>query len=233
MSTDATSTETHGPSAVCRRFEPLLDDLVDGQLTAAEAGRVRRHLAACEACAQRLAGLERLFAEVESLPRSVAPANDLWPDIAPRLIRRRRPATSVMWPDLLRRAAAAVALVALGGLLSQLLLPGWRSDDGRSDEGEAFAVGSEPRAAFALAEAEYLRARETLWAAVYAGRGGVSPETREVVEQNLRIIDDAIRELRLALETDPGNPSLESLLLARHRAGVDLLTRLRQASLES
>ena len=41
--------------ATCRQIEPLLDDLVDGRLSAAEQQTVRRHLAACDSCAARLA----------------------------------------------------------------------------------------------------------------------------------------------------------------------------------
>ncbi len=208
----------------CRRVEPLLDDLVDGRLAAAAARRVRLHAGACESCAARLRGLEALLEAAADLPRNLEPERDLWPGVAARLTARRRRAAR--WPRL-RQAAAAVALVALGGVLSQLLMPGWR------DAVEPAADSAlDPEAAFALAEADYLRAKGALWAAVYAGRDAVSPETREVVERNLRIIDQAIGELRLALEADPGNPHLESLLLARHRSELDLLRRLRRASLE-
>ena len=64
-------------------------------------------------------------------------------------------------------------------------------------------------------------------------RRAASPETREVVERNLRVIDEAIEELRQALAADPGNPQLENLLLAQHRTEIDLLQRLRKTTKET
>lgn len=214
----------------CHQVEPLLDELVDGQLGAAAHARVRAHLAACESCAASLASLEELLASAAALPRSVEPRTDLWPSIAPRLAAR----PAGRWPVWMRQALAAMLLMALGGVLSQVLWPaglGAGRDAGPAPGGDvALAAALDPRADFALAEADYLRAKEALWAAAYHGRHVASPETREVVEHNLRVIDEAIEELRLALAADPGNQQLESLLLAQHRTEIDLLQRLRRAT---
>ncbi len=215
----------------CRRIEPLLDDLVDGRLSAGELRSVEAHLAACDACADQLASLEDLLAQVVALPRSIEPAGDLWPGIEPRLAPRRRSAAAAGgWSHWLRQAAAAVAFMTLGGALSQVVMPAWRG--GASHAGGTMAVAAQEtdldsRAVdFAVAEADFLRAKEALWSAVYSGREGVSPATREVVERNLTVIAGAIRELRAALAADPGNHQLEGMLLAQHRTEIDLLRRL-------
>ncbi len=249
----------------CRRIEPLLDDLVDGRLTAAEQQRVETHVvgdadgadgagdadgagyadgagdadgAGCEACAARLASLERLLREVDALPRSMSPESDLWPGIEPRLTEHRfaerRPVVAVRKWHWLQQAAAAVVFMALGGVLSQLLLSGRLVDlpapiaaaDGEQASEADFALAE---ARLALAEADLLRAKEALWSAVYTSHDAASPETREVVERNLAVIAGAIRELRAALETDPGNHQLEGLLLAQHRSEIGLLQRLARA----
>ena len=215
--------------STCDRIEPLLDDLVDGQLSAAEGRRVREHLAGCAACSAELAALEGLLAATAELPREVAPAEDLWPRLAPRLAPRQTPRLAA-WPGWLRQAAAAVLFMALGGVLSQLLSPGAEAPEPFT---AARPASLDRQADFALAEADYLRAKEALWAAVYHGRDAVSPDTREVVERNLRVIDEAIRELRQALAVDPGNQQLENLLLAQHRNEIDLLQRLRRATAET
>ena len=215
-------------NVTCRQVEPLLDDLVDGQLSRAARDGVRRHLAACESCTAHLASLEDLLERAAALPRAVEPPGDLWPGIAPRLAGRgsRRRAFG------LRQAVAALLLMALGGLLSQVLWPGAATPEA-ADLRSASLAAIDRQADFALAEADYLRAKEVLWAAIFHAPPAESPETREVVERNLRIIDRAIEELRQALAADPGNPQLESLLLAQHRTEIGLLQRLRRATVET
>ncbi len=219
----------------CRRVEPLLDDLVDGRLSAAELRLAESHVATCGPCAERLASLRDLLAQVEALPRSLEPGADLWPGIEPRLVSRRRPAFAAGgWPHWLRQAAAAVAFMTLGGALSQIVMPSRRGEASAAVPGASLAAagggvdqGIASRAVdFAVAEADFLRAKEALWSAVYGGHDAVSPATREVVEHNLVVIAGAIRELRAALASDPGNHQLEGMLLAQHRTEIDLLQRL-------
>ena len=45
-------------------------------------------------------------------------------------------------------------------------------------------------------------------------------------QKNLEIVEEAIAEVRRALEEDPGNPHLEQQLLAHHRQEIDLLRHL-------
>ncbi len=233
------------PEDDCLNTLPLLDDLVDGALSATDQRRVEAHLSHCEDCADQLAALEALLLQVDALPRSRTPAADLWAGIEPRLTRRgpagqkrhQRPANHrpARWPSWMRQAAAAVVFMALGGGLSQVLWPGGRAESGTpgtftvADQGQP---NVEARGVdFAVAEADFLRAKEALWSAVYTSRGTVSPATREVVERNLRVIARAIRELRAALATDPGNQQLEGMLLAQHRTEIDLLRRLARPAL--
>ena len=226
----------------CLKIEPLLDDLVDGVLSAADQRRVEAHLAVCEECAEQLASLRALLRQVDALPRSKTPASDLWSGIEPRLTRRTvaRPGfTGVAegatadslrrWPGWLRQAAAALVFMALGGVLSQVLWPAVRSQPVAPSAGIASGderVVDSRGVDFAVAEADFLRAKEALWSAVYTSREATSPATREVVERNLRVIAGAIRELRAALAADPGNQQLEGMLLAQHRTEIDLLRRL-------
>ena len=222
------TSETSGTSTDCRRVAPMLDDLADGRLTAAERLRIEAHLASCAGCREQLTSLEALLEQVDALPRSVPPGADLWPAISTRLTARPRRA-SVSWPSWLRQAAAAVVFMALGGVLSQLVAPVWRGPAPIADRAMLESDLALAEAGLFLAEADLLRAKEALWAAVYNSRE-TSPETREVVERNLAVIAAAIQELRAALEADPGNPQLEDLLLAQHRSEIGLLRRLTRTA---
>ncbi len=244
-------------SPTCAQIESWLDDLLDDQLSDERKGDASRHLAGCEACRDARAGLEAMRREVASLPRSIDPTHDLWPEIASRLEPRQpgmRDGDS-MWvggkisawrPYGLqlgwRQAAAALFFMALGALVSQLMLPGWNGSGPGSvnstiaanhSSGGAVPVEFDPidgRSEFALAEAGYLRAKESLWSVVYNSHAA-SPEVREVVERNLLVISEAIRELRAALHSDPGNQRLENRLLTQHRSEIDLLRRLASSEI--
>jgi hypothetical protein len=50
-----------------------------------------------------------------------------------------------------------------------------------------------------------------------------------VVERNLAIVDQAIREAEAALASDPGNAALEQMVLARYVQRLDLLRRATEA----
>ena len=50
------------------------------------------------------------------------------------------------------------------------------------------------------------------------------------VEQNLAVIDQALREVRAALDAEPGNPELTRMLAATHRKKVDVLRQMVKLS---
>jgi hypothetical protein len=54
-------------------------------------------------------------------------------------------------------------------------------------------------------------------------RNRLDPRTVQVIERNLKAIDDAIQEARTALNNDPANPYLNSHLADARRRKIDLL----------
>ncbi len=65
---------------------------------------------------------------------------------------------------------------------------------------------------------EYRQARAELLEVVRARSGEVSPETLEVIESNLALIDRAIDNIEMALAANPDEGRLDRhLLLAYHR----------------
>lgn len=194
-----------------------------------------------------------LRARVDGLAREIEPERDLWPEIAARLAsrsaesERERPRrarrTSGRWfRDALPASGRGAFVQALAALLAMavgalLFGPGAAertiatravpNEEGATATPASFepAIGSTGGSLDAL-EAEYLKARESLWLDVLERRETLSPVTVEIVERNLRILDDAIRELRAALAVDPGDPRLERRLIESHQQSLDLLRRL-------
>jgi tetratricopeptide (TPR) repeat protein len=73
------------------------------------------------------------------------------------------------------------------------------------------------------AERDYERAAAELMAALEERRDLLAPETREALETSLNVIDQALADLRAALESDPGNRKLARLFNTTHRKRVELL----------
>jgi hypothetical protein len=155
---------------------------------------------------------------VDRLPRSIEPERDLWPEIAAELrTRRARPSrfpTLRLSAPLL--AAAALAVVVVSSTVTAVLL--------RRD---ATTVLDRPRPSSAVLtiEAQYAGAVEQLTAGLEARRASLDPHAVAVVEENLRIIDEAIREARVALGDDPENPDLGRMLQSAYANKLDLLKR--------
>jgi hypothetical protein len=76
-----------------------------------------------------------------------------------------------------------------------------------------------------FADAQYDAAVTDLERVLQDQRQHLNPRTVLVLERNLRIIDDALREARSALESDPANPLLNAHLADARRRKLELLRR--------
>ena len=90
--------------------EGRLNEYLDGALTAAERGQLEAHLQICPACTTRLGELQRLFAELESLPEE-----PLGRDLSAGVLASLRPAqpriAPAFWLGLAAEALAGAALL--------------------------------------------------------------------------------------------------------------------------
>jgi len=212
----------------CEETMRRLDDLLDGELPPEERAGVQAHLAGCASCREALARAERLRGLTAQLPRAVEPTRDLWPSIEDRLQQTRPLPQSWRLPGPLL-AAAAVLLVALAAGLAYWAGRSQTPVRGAATEvrdGVALAADTTP--ALEAVQDDMLRARNELRAAVAARRADLSPETRRVVDENLRVIDEAIARITAAFHDDPGNPELTRLLVAAYRQQINLLQRVAE-----
>lgn len=169
----------------------------------------------------------RLDAMLARLPREIEPARDLWPAIARRLAEdgqaeEPRPRRRTGW---WRQAAAAVVLVTLSSATTWLVM------SARTPEPERIAavqlVQHELNAARYL-PAGYVEARAQLSAAFADSLARLSPQTRAVVEANLRDIERSLAEISTALARDPGNATLQQLLVAASTQELAYLDEVRR-----
>jgi anti-sigma factor RsiW len=206
-----------------------LSEYLDGELGDAEREALERHLAGCAECAATLDDLRAVVVRATDH----APAGDLWPGVAARiapaparpvpvdLAERRRWRDRRISFSLPQLAAAGVALVLATGGVARLIRGG-----------DTAPTASRPAAGVVVAAAAFSgsgtdSAVAQLERALDAGRGRLDTATVRVIEQNLKIIDQAIVQARRALSADPANIYLNTHLAQTMRRKVDLL---RQAT---
>jgi len=214
----------------CEQTLSRLDEYVDGDLDEAAFQEMELHLGGCAACREEERALRALIAAAAALPRVMPPARDLWPELAERLRGAEgarlvaRPVLS-SWRSPMAMAAAASVLVALAATL-------WVRGHGPSaapgvTPGTLITVASvDPGADLLATEREYARATADLMAALESQKAALSPETRQVLDDNLKTIDDALAQVRTALRKDPGNGALTHLLTSTHQKKLDALQRV-------
>ena len=212
----------------CDDVRTRLDEYVDGDLEEAAFQEVELHLSGCAACRQEERKLRALLAEAAALPRQVAPTRDLWPEVAARLrgAEGARATVHPFWRAPVRpvtlAAAAAVVLALSAGL--------WSRTHGSvpapvQGTFQPEALGT-PSATLLDAEREYARASAALMAAIDQQKEALSPETRALLDANLKTIDQALAQVRAALRNDPGNAQLSHLLTSTYQKKVDALQRV-------
>ena len=74
-----------------------------------------------------------------------------------------------------------------------------------------------------FADAQFNAAVSDLERILRDDRDRLDPRTVLILERNLKAIDDAINEARMALDQDPANPFLNSHLADARRRKIDLL----------
>jgi len=241
----------------CAEVLDRLGDVVDGGALPETAVEIARHLAGCAACRDEDQAIRSLKAAAAALPPEIAPGRDLWAAIEPSLAGGRSTPAPVpvprARPGWFRPAVAAAALAAIlagAGWLAMVMrrsapepsteiasvpaaLPPSGAAPGRPDEGHATVPASIPAAGasgLASAELSFQEAKQEMRNALYERRKSLSPETLKKVDQDLKIIEDAIVEIRTAVDRDPGNRELQKMLVATRQREVALLRHVTQSA---
>jgi anti-sigma-K factor RskA len=193
------------------RFD-LLNDYLDDALPAKERAELERRLAEDAELAGELRELRGLLAAAAELPREMSPRRDLWPDIERRLAPTK---VAVLWRAGAMAAAAALVIFALAR----------NTDDGlpgapAAGPTERAAAGADPL------DLEYAAASREVLERLDRGEQ-LDPETVELIRRNLAIIDDAVRQIREAIDASPDNARLQRQLNTEVRRRGEVL---RQAA---
>ena len=221
----------------CHHYEAALSEYIDGALQgsdqpedAALLDGVERHLAGCERCRAIVEDLHTLRDAARTLEPHVPPAH-VWTRIASETsISSRRPGWAILPPAVRwQPLAAAAATGARARRIVDRMAPGHRA--GAAPATAARPQGQPPDPALVqdvetelrLAEEHYVRAIAGLETIAKSEGSELDPQTAEVLQANLTVIDAAIGESRAALQTEPSSDVARSSLFEGLRRKVTLL----------
>jgi len=195
-----------------RHVEPeRLSAWIDDDLPPEEAQQIARHLELCSECQGLVADLRAIREAAGALNEEAqAPG---WASVAARLPQGRRSRTA--WIGV---AAAAALLLALGALL-------WIRQSG----GGADVAVQRARVELARLQRQQQRTIDALLPLVQKRRSQWDPGLDRTFENNLSLVDAAIRECQRALTRRPRDLTLRTSLAAAYQRKVDLLELFGQS----
>jgi hypothetical protein len=214
----------------CQLFESRVSEWIDAQLTPDEHVRMLQHAEGCAPCRKLEQELRGLVSQLQHLPPEIEAPATQWPAVRARLEATSRASSNASrWPWL---AVAAAVLVGVVGLTlwrnsTQSMGPTPQSENAEQIA-KALATPIEVPlpAELAAVDAALKQARTQLDHVLQQQRGSLSPDTVRIVERNLRVMEDATREIRVALSRDPGSSSLRQMLVASHRRQLAMLQQV-------
>ncbi len=192
-----------------------------------------------------------LRALLSTLPKALPPERDLTQEIAAQTwdSRERLPGAPYIDADATKRrrqpypwwsgqglklAAAAVALIVVTSAVTTVLV---RDQAGNRDDAAATVAGAAINEDPSVMEATFVRDMDVenqfssaiadMVAALEANRDQLPPETVQLIEENLRIIDEAIQHSLAALESAPQSLPLQQAVMTSYERKLDFL---RQAA---
>jgi len=159
------------------------------------------------------------------------PSRDLWSGISTRVEAQPATAARRIALTLPQLAMAATLLIAVASGVTWMLAHPPAVVDIKQPVIQAYGVPEEETEGKIVqanfADAQFNAAVDDLEKILREERDRLDPRTVLIIERNLKAIDDAINEARMALNNDPANPYLNSHLADARRRKLDLL---RQAT---
>ena len=209
----------------CTDAQTLFNLFIDEELQSTERSEVEVHLSSCVSCRETLTGLGALMQQAEEMPSMISPHNDLWPGIRNQI--EEKMAKSVIIGQGFRRSgwhSRPLVTVAASFLIITISVIALRLySDGIDSVDKHISGWNQGLVTFAAMEKQYMGATQDLIKSISGNEGNLPESTRNVIEQNLELIEDAIHHSRVALFNNPTNTELQSMLSANYRRKVELL----------
>jgi hypothetical protein len=170
---------------------------------------------------------DKLMKDAARLATEIAPERDLWPQIAATIATPRRSRFTVYFAQ----AAVIALLIGATSFITYEVTKTDYSDTTASTSPETMLSPSltlNPASFGGDYElsSEFKLARSNLQADLKVELQRLSPESRAVVERNLRLIRGAIAQINDALEKEPDNVHLQELLIKTYREELAVMQKV-------
>ena len=206
----------------CIKARARLNDYVDGLLAESEAAAMAQHLGECGDCRSEEEALRRILHEARGLAREIAPPRELWDRIANRIRGHEEAALTRPLSASRARLSAKMAMVVLFLVVVSAGFAVWMSrNTSRNVSAPSIGYGDCEEAL-----QECAQARAALLADLDEHKAKLSPKTLTTVNDNLRVIDKAITDIKNALKGDPENSRLKELLVHTYAKQVQFLAEV-------
>jgi hypothetical protein len=203
-----------------------LNDYADDLMGDVARSESDAHLTICADCTASLEAIRDLQLWAQALPHEMSPPSEVWANVRAATIdntfsARRR----VLWQLRYQLAAAAIVLLVATSTITWYFV---RTQ--RPALVQQVTAGSTQLAAYRAVEADYTLAANDLMTLLEERRAVMDTAVVRAVEENLRVMDDAITKARAALLSDPSNQDVAGILAATQESKLRMLRRAVAAS---
>jgi anti-sigma factor RsiW len=208
----------------CQGYDDRLGDYVDGTLVASARLDVEAHLARCARCRAVVIDFEAIRSMARTL-EPVLPSPQVWQRISVAAASRKWWWSRLGFAGWQPALASAMAVLLTTGMW----WVGTRLSAGGAQPSTAAVTDSQSGAPVIVeaeqqtVEAHYTSAIARLEQATSADRSALDPETADALDAGLTVIDEAIVESRVALQTQPESELAQVSLFEALRRKVALL----------
>ena len=201
----------------------VLNDYADGLLDEQTEISTRTHLASCAECADLVEQIVTLSADARSLPKEMAVPADVWENIRVRTVDV--PSTRRALHQLRYHIAAAAIVLLIAASSVTWYFASNRPGETIVQNRDSTRSANINLVAYGAVEAEYGKAASDLLLLLEERRSGMDTAVVRSVEENLRIMDEAIRKARTALLSNPNNNDVAGILTATQESKLRMLRR--------
>ena len=216
---------------VCKQYQELISDYIDGSLELGEQTQIERHLADCESCRAVRDDLLQIVHFSHQLPQH-APSGAVWSRIEADVLEERgswfRTVSWWAWlktrhfnfslPQMAATASAVIIAVSAVVLVSR--------QDAAQNNAVATAPGSPGIEATPLSNPDFQQLEKQinrLSETVEQRKVEWDPELRSAFERNMLYVDQCLAECRHQLNDNPTDDVSQELMLNAYREKVRLL----------
>lgn len=196
----------------CEDFKKYLYDFHDQLLDNELINEIESHLKNCTDCFEINKKYKDFLNKFSYLPKSIQPKRDLWEDIKNKIYIKK----SYSFTNKIKFLAIAASFIFI--ILFSTIIFYYRQN-----------INSNTKILkqFYSASKEYEKARKDLVLALHLKEGIINKETINIIENNLIIMDQAINEIKIAINKEPDNQSLVLMLADAYHKETKLLLSTR------